>query len=93
MEFLGDFFYGAWYWYTLIKKLKKIEWNSIFKMCFLHFLKQWMNNNIFLLGKKSLPYQRGGDFINGHCIVFSISFCSVMFHELQTWSPMAIEKL
>jgi hypothetical protein len=42
-----------------------------------------MHNNIFLLGKKPLPHQREGDIIDGHCIIFSISFCLVMFHESQ----------
>jgi hypothetical protein len=40
-----------------------------------------------------LPYQRERDFIDGHCIFFSISFYLIMFHESQTWGPMAIEKL
>jgi hypothetical protein len=39
---------------------------------------------IYILGNKSLPYQRGGDFIDGNCIIFSIFFCLVMFHESQT---------
>jgi hypothetical protein len=52
-----------------------------------------MDNNIFLLGKKPLSYKRKWDFINGHCIIFLISFCLVMFHESQTWGPMAVEKL
>jgi hypothetical protein len=33
-----------------------------------------MHNNILFLGKKPLPYTRGGDFINGHYIIFSIFF-------------------
>jgi hypothetical protein len=48
---------------------------------------------ITFLGKNPLPYQRGGDFIDGYCIIFSIFFCLVMFYEPQTWGPMAIEKL
>ncbi len=28
-----------------------------------------MHNNVLFLRKKPLPYQRGGDFINGHCII------------------------
>jgi hypothetical protein len=36
------------------------------------------------LGKKSLPHQRGGDCIGGHCIIFSIFFSLVMFNEPQT---------
>jgi hypothetical protein len=43
MEFLGEFFYGAWYWYTSIKsrknlKFKTFGWNSIQKMCFFAFV-------------------------------------------------------
>jgi len=51
-----------------------------------------MRNNIFLK-EKPLPYQRGGDFIDGHCIIFSIFFCLVKFHESQTWGPIVVEKL
>jgi hypothetical protein len=50
-------------------------------------------HNNFFKGKKTLPYERGGDIIDGHCIIFSIFFCLVMFHEQQTCGPMAIEKL
>jgi hypothetical protein len=52
-----------------------------------------MHNNFFLKEKKPLPYQRQGDFIDGHYNIFSIFFCLVMFHESQTWNPIAIEKL
>jgi hypothetical protein len=52
-----------------------------------------MHNNILFLGKKPPPYQRGEDFIDGHCIIFSIFFFFVMFHELLTWGLMAVEKL
>jgi len=51
-----------------------------------------MHNNIFFLGKKNHPYQRRKDFIAGHCIIFSVFFCSVMFHEPQTWGPMVVKK-
>jgi len=42
MEFLAEFFYGVWYWYTLIKsrtieKIKTFGWNYIQKMCFFAF--------------------------------------------------------
>jgi hypothetical protein len=50
-------------------------------------------HNLKNLRKKPLPYQRGGDFIDGHCIFFSIFFCLVMFCEPQIWSPMDVEKL
>jgi hypothetical protein len=33
-----------------------------------------MHNKKILLGKKSLPYKKGGDFIDGHCIIFLFSF-------------------
>jgi hypothetical protein len=29
----------------------------------------------------------------GISLFFSIFFCSVMFYESSTWSPMAVEKL
>jgi hypothetical protein len=58
---------------------------TLFKKCvFFTFL----NNNCIIIyilkGKKPLPYQRGGGFKDGHCIIFSIFFCLVMFHEPQT---------
>jgi hypothetical protein len=78
----------------IILKFKVSRWNPIFRMCVCVFLeKKWMHNNIFLLGKKMLPYQKEQDFINGHCIIFLLSFCLAMFHGSQTWSPMAIENL
>jgi hypothetical protein len=43
-----------------------------------------MHNNIDFWKKKQLPYQRGGDFIDGNCIIFSIFFFLVMFYEPQT---------
>jgi hypothetical protein len=39
---------------------------------------------IYIYRENPLPYQRGGDFINGHCIIFSIFFSLVMFHKPQT---------
>jgi len=52
-----------------------------FKKCV--FLHLFINKCIiiFLLGKKPLPYQKGGDFIDEYCVIFSILFCLVMFHE------------
>ncbi len=40
---LGEFFYGVWYWYTLVKsktieKFKVFGWNSIQRMCFFAFV-------------------------------------------------------
>jgi hypothetical protein len=52
-----------------------------------------MHNNILFLERNPLPYQRGGDFIDGCCIIFSIFFFLLMFYEPQTWGPMAVEKL
>jgi hypothetical protein len=62
------------------KKLKEIS----FKKCVVF---AFLNNKciiIKILRKKPLPYQRGGDFIDGHSISFLIFFCLVMFHEPQT---------
>jgi len=54
-----------------------------FKKCvFFAFL----NNKciiIFFLGKKPLPFQRRGDFIDGHYIFFQFCFL-VIFYEPQT---------
>jgi hypothetical protein len=38
---------------------------------------------IFSFEEKPLTYKKEQDFINGHYIIFSISFCLVMFHESQ----------
>jgi hypothetical protein len=43
-----------------------------------------MHNTNNFLRRKPLPSQRGGDFIDGHYIIFPIFFCLVMFHEPQT---------
>jgi hypothetical protein len=52
-----------------------------------------MHNNIFFYEKKPLTYQRGGAFIDMHCIIFWIFFHLVMFHEPQTWDFVVVEKL
>ncbi len=97
MEFLGEFFCDVWYWYTSIKyriiwKLKILD-EIPFKNCvFLHLF----NNECIITSffkQKTTTISRGGDFINGHYIIFSIFFCLVIFHESQTWNPMVIEKL
>jgi hypothetical protein len=44
---------------------------------FVFFLKTFLSNKcmiIYILKEKPLPYQKGGDFINGHCIIFEFSF-------------------
>jgi len=43
-----------------------------------------MHNNILFKEKKPLSCQRGGDFIDGHCIISSIFFCLIIFYESQT---------
>jgi hypothetical protein len=51
------------------KDLKFLDEISFKKCVFFAFL----NNKciiIYIFRKKSLPYQRGGDFIGGHCIIF-----------------------
>ncbi len=52
-----------------------------FKKCvFLHLF----SNECIIISffrEKPLPYQKGGDFIDGHCIIFSIFFCLVMYDE------------
>jgi hypothetical protein len=50
-------------------------------MCVFAFIEQWMHNNIFFLEKQSLMYYKLGDFIDVHCIIFSIFFYLVMFYE------------
>ncbi len=60
-------------------------------VCFFIF-EQWMHNSIFFSGKKPIPYQRGGDFLDGHWIFFKILlFGNVLWTT--TRSLMAIEKL
>jgi hypothetical protein len=43
-----------------------------------------MHNNILFKETKPLSCQRGGDFIDGHCIISSIFFCLIIFYESQT---------
>jgi len=74
------------------KNFKFLDEISFKKCVFFAFL----NNKciiIYILEKNPLPYQRGGDLIDGHCIIFSIFFWLVMFYEPQTWGPMVVEKL
>jgi len=66
--------------FRYLKFLEEIS----FKKCVVF---SFLNNKciiIFFKRKKPLPYQKGGNFINGHCVIFSIFFCLVMFHEPQT---------
>jgi hypothetical protein len=48
---------------------------------------------VFFLGKKPLPYEKGGDFINGFHIIFSIFKNLVMFHDTQIGGLMVVEKM
>jgi hypothetical protein len=41
MEFLGEFFYGVWYWYKSIKYRKKIEIKN--------FWMKFHSKNVFFL--------------------------------------------
>ncbi len=66
------------------KDLKLLNEISFKKCVFFAFLNNKCIMIFFFKGKISLPYQRGEDFINLHCIIFSISFCLVMFYEPQT---------
>jgi len=85
VEFLGEFFMV----YDInihesnlrpFKDLKFLDEISFKKFVFFAFL-----NNKYIIyifkGKNLVPYQRGGDFIDGHYIIFSIFFCLAMFHE------------
>jgi hypothetical protein len=42
--------------------------------------------------EKTTTYEKIGDFVDGHCIIFSIFFYLVMFHGPQTWSFTSVEK-
>jgi len=62
------------------RNLKFFDEISFKKCVFFHFF----SNECIIVSffrKKPLPYQKGGDFINGHYIIFSIFFFLVMFHE------------
>jgi len=41
-------------------------------------------HNSLIFKENPLLQQRGGDFMDVHCIIFSIFFCLIMFHEPQT---------
>jgi len=43
-------------------------------MCIFFIFEQQLHNNIFFLEKKLGPYKKGRDFIDGHCIIFSMFF-------------------
>jgi hypothetical protein len=96
VEFFGEFFCGQYYWYTSIEsraiwKFKVFGWNFI-KIYIFKKITIKVKYSMYLK-KKSTPNERERDFIVGHCINFSDFFCLVMFHEPQTWSPMADESL
>jgi hypothetical protein len=87
MEFLSEIFNDVWYWYTTIKLKKKLKISNAldeipFKTCvFLHLFNNECIIITLFLGKP-LPYQRGGDFKDGHCInCFIFNLFLVMFHE------------
>jgi hypothetical protein len=50
-------------------------------------------HNKFALKKKTTILRNRLNFIDEHCIIFSIFFCFVICHESQTWNPMVIEKI
>jgi hypothetical protein len=87
VEFFVDFF-GGWKLYTSIK-CKTIQNFRIYgrkstqKMCFFHFISNKCIRMSFIL-KKPLPCERGGDFIDVLCIMLSVFFDLVIFHESQT---------
>jgi hypothetical protein len=85
MELLGEFFmlYDIDKHQLNLGKFKDLNFlNKIpFKKCvFLHLFSNECILICYLKEKKSLPYQRGADFIDGHCVNFLFFFCSVMFH-------------
>jgi hypothetical protein len=84
MELLGEFFtmYGIDIHQLNIGNFLIFDEIPFKKCVVLHLFSSECIISFFR--KKPLPYQRGGDFINGHCIIFSIFFCLVMFHESQT---------
>ncbi len=73
------------------KKFKFLNEIS-FKKCF--FLHLFSNKCaiISFLRKKPILYQRGGNFINGHCIFFSL-FLFGNVSWIPKWGLMAIEKM
>jgi hypothetical protein len=86
MEFLGEFFmlYDIDKHQLNLGKFRNLKFlNEIpFKKCvFLHLFNNECIIISYLKKKKPLPYQRGGDVIDGHCINFIILFCLVMFHK------------
>jgi len=94
---IGWIFYGAWYWYPLIKcnknlKFKIFGWNSIQKSVFLHFF----SNGCIIISsfqEKTTTISKRKRINRWALHYFSIFFCLIMFHESQTWGPMVIQKL
>ncbi len=88
MEFLGEFFvvYDIDIHQLNLGQFKNSKFldEIPFKNCvFLHLF----NNECIITSffkQKTTTISRGGDFINGHYIIFSIFFCLVIFHESQT---------
>jgi hypothetical protein len=85
MAFLGEFFMvydihmhqlnlGE---FKILKFLDEIR----FKKCVILHLFGNVRIIIFIFRKKPVPYQRGGGFINGNCIILSILFFLLMLRE------------
>jgi hypothetical protein len=54
------------------------------KEFFFHFFQHKKNIYCMYLKKKLIPYEREGDFIVGHNIIFLDFFCLVLSYEPQT---------
>jgi hypothetical protein len=66
------------------RNLKLLDEIPFKKSVFLHFFGNECIIISYFQEKKTMIYQRGGDFTDVHCIIFSIFFYLVMFHESQT---------
>jgi hypothetical protein len=88
MEFLGEFFvvYDIDIHQLNLGKFRNIRFSDEIPFKKSDFWHLFSNGCIIIFSfrKRPLPYQIRRDFINGHCIIFSLFFCLVMFYEPKT---------
>jgi hypothetical protein len=78
LGFFGKFFCDKWYWYTIhqlnVESFRSLNFfigNPIQKCVYCILLAINGYIYIYIYGKNPLPYEKIGDFIVGHGIIFS----------------------
>jgi hypothetical protein len=86
VEFCNEFFFVVNDIELNLRQLRSLKFlveNALKKCVFFHFLSNKCIIN-FSFWEKTITLKKKGDFINGHCIIFSFFFGLVMCDESQT---------